>query len=141
MKIATFVNENDEIVGFREKGTVCLYARENGVWVRKKSLPLTVGEDAGLPQLKRLLAEIAAELEGCTVFVVSELKGIYCLCLAELGFRIWKSEGPLFDQFDRVEEEDARRAAVQTQTPPAACGGPCDGSGERRRRGCCCGGV
>lgn len=140
MKIATFLNERGELANFREKGTVCLYAKEADVWTLKKSMPLAVDDVTGLPELKRRLSEITAGLADCSVFVVSELKGIYCLCLADLGFRIWKSEGPLFEQFDRVVEEDARRAAVQAQIPPPTCGGPCDGSGERRHRSCC-GGV
>jgi Fe-only nitrogenase accessory protein AnfO len=137
MKIASYVNANGAVVGFQEKGQICLYEKEAENWVTIKEVPLDLNPDLPLAEIKTGIREAVTELDDCKVFVVKEFRGLLNAVLQEeFGFRTWKSEGSLLEQLDSVEQHDkefviaeaARNAAAHTCSVPtggSGCGGGC----------------
>jgi Fe-only nitrogenase accessory protein AnfO len=137
MKIASYVNANGAVVGFQEKGQICLYEKEAENWVTIKEVPLDLNPDLPLAEIKTGIREAVTELDDCKVFVVKEFRGLLNAVLQEeFGFRTWKSEGSLLEQLDSVEQHDkefviaeaARNAASHTCSVPTGgggCGGGC----------------
>lgn len=137
MKIASYVNANGAVVGFQEKGQICLYEKEAENWVTIKEVPLDLNPDLPLAEIKTGIREAVTELDDCKVFVVKEFRGLLNAVLQEeFGFRTWKSEGSLLEQLDSVEQHDkefviaeaARNAAAHTCSVPTGgggCGGGC----------------
>jgi len=125
MNIAAFVNESGEIVDFYEKGEICLFGKVADAWGVTKVLPLTLKREMGIAGVRSALTNTVSQLEDCEVFLVRELRGILKVYLEELGYRVWKSEGPLIDQLDNVlyreqemlTEENAANAAVPAHLP------------------------
>lgn len=61
----------------------------------------------GLAELRGALENVAAQAEGCDVFLVGESRGLLHVFLSELGFRTWRSEGTLIEQLENVSLKDA----------------------------------
>lgn len=113
MKVAAFVNEGGEVVDFYEDGQLCLFRKVSDFWEISKVIPLSLRPEMGLTEVKAALAGFGSKLEDCKVFLVRELRGILRLYLTELGYRVWKSEGPLTDQLDNVLRRDCEMLAEQ----------------------------
>lgn len=107
MRIATFINVHQEIVSFYEKGRVCLFENSSGSWINKKEIPIEINKSMGLAELRGSLKNVAAQAEGCDVFLVGESRGLLHVFLSELGFRTWRSEGTLIEQLENVSLKDA----------------------------------
>lgn len=146
MKIASYVNANGAVVGFQEKGQICLYENEAETWIKIKEVPLDLNPDLPLAEIKTGIREAVTELDDCKVFVVQEFRGLLNAVLQEeFGFRTWKSEGSLLEQLDSVAQHDkefviaeaARNASAHTCSVPSGgggCGGGCSsGSGSPYR--------
>ena len=133
MKIASFVNEHQEVVNLYEKGTVCLFENISGRWTRKQEISFEINKNMGIPELKRALNDVASQLRDCKVFLVHETKGLLNVFLEELGLRTWKSEGDLSEQLDNVARKEAEIVSSQEdpwkRTPEeqglSGCGGGC----------------
>jgi len=137
MKIASYVNTDSTVVGFQQKGRICLYERDAEGWSMTKEVPLDLNPDLSLAEIKAGIRQAVAELGDCKVFVVHELKGMLNAVLQEeFGFRTWRSEGSLLEQLEFVARHDkeflieqaVRNAAAHTCRVPAngsGCGGGC----------------
>jgi Fe-only nitrogenase accessory protein AnfO len=130
MNVAAFVNESGEIVDFYEEGDICLFGKVSGGWGMMTVIPLTLKREMGLAGLRATLAASVSKLEGCEVFLVRELRGIVKVYLEELGYRVWKSEGPLIDQLENVSlrERDMLTEENVAVPAPLPVGDPADGS-------------
>ena len=130
MKIAAFVNESGEIVDFYGKGEICLFGKVADAWAITKVLPLTLKREMGIAGVRSALTNTVSQLEDCEVFLVRELRGILKVYLEELGYRVWKSEGPLVDQLDNVlfREQEMLNEEVVAVPSPQPVGEPGDDS-------------
>jgi len=116
MKIATFINDHNDLADFQEKGTICLFDQVSGVWTKQKEIVLDLSQVKSISEVKVLLKQTALQLDGCKVFLVQKLKGATHVFLEELGFRIWKSEGTLIEQLDNVALKDTETTTALAQS-------------------------
>jgi Fe-only nitrogenase accessory protein AnfO len=138
MKIATYVNEKEEVIGFGEPGSIYLYDQVPGGWEGEKITSLALGGAATLSEIRASLRAVASLLEGCTAFLVGETRGLYNVYLEDLGFHTWKSEGALVDQLESVaRREDERLKEGESSPSASSCGcGRGRGSGCRSTETC-----
>ncbi len=129
MKIATFINQEGHVVNFYESGLVRLYNQAYGVWTKEKEFPLELNSDMGVAEVRVKLRNMVAQLEDCRVFLAGEVKGVPYAILEGMGFNIWKSSGPVFEQLDFVatKERDALEAAKRPKVEPVPVGDIRDG--------------
>jgi Fe-only nitrogenase accessory protein AnfO len=118
MNVAAYVNEGGEIVGFFEKGEVCLFGKVSDAWGIAKVVPLTLKPEMGIAVVRAAVADSVSKLDDCEVFLVRELRGIVKFYLEEQGFRVWKSEGTLVDQLENVSLREQEMLAEETDSVP-----------------------
>jgi Fe-only nitrogenase accessory protein AnfO len=122
MKIATFINDNGQIAGFQEKGTICLFGQENGTWEVQNEINLDLTNETQIGAVKAKIKQAVSLLAGCEVFLVGEMKGAMHVFLEEMGFRVWKSAGTVTQQLDYVAQKDAEMVLTSTMAENQACG-------------------
>jgi Fe-only nitrogenase accessory protein AnfO len=109
MKIATYVNEREEVTVFGKPGSIYLYDQVPGGWEGEKITSFVLGGAATMSEIRASLRAVASLLEGCTAFLVRETRGLYNVYLEDLGFHTWKSEGALVDQLENVARRETER--------------------------------
>jgi Fe-only nitrogenase accessory protein AnfO len=102
MKIAAFVNARGEVADFFEEGTIGLFEKAGESWEKIQEVPLRLKEDMGLGEVKVALSTSVAEVRGCDIFLLRDLRGGIKAMLEDHGFRVWKSQGKLTNQLESV---------------------------------------
>lgn len=140
MKIAAYLNPQGEVASIYEPGRFRLYqAKAAGEsWQLVREVPFLTDYTQPLPEIKAALHAAIAGLDDCKTLVSAEVRGVlYAVLLEELGFRIWKSAGPLLQQLDSVRQKEAEHEAQKRFVlvafagkmlpTPMLVGDPCDG--------------
>ena len=129
MRIATYVNDDDNVVSFYEKGSLVLFDKMDGKWEKTKIIPLDLTPEMKIPQLRLVFESLSPHLENCKTFLAGDVKGVPYAMLEGLGFNIWRSTGFVIDQLDYiVEKEEAAILAAKAAKPePAIVGDIRDG--------------
>lgn len=130
MNVAAFVDPSGQLGDFYEDGQICLFGRVSNGWEKTKEVPLSLKREMSLAEIRATLAGSVSQLEDCEIFLVRELRGILRVYLTELGYRVWKSEGPLTDQLENVslaEREMTVEERNDTVPAPLPVGNPADG--------------
>jgi len=122
MKIATCLTDNGEVGTPFEASSVCVFEKQDRTWMPVKEFGYFPVPDMGVNHARLLLKGIASQLSDCEVFLVSALRGYTHVWLEELGFRTWKSEGPLMEQLDNVAEQDEKAMLLKQQAGEPSCG-------------------
>ena len=127
MKVATFIDENEEVVSLRKRGWMCLYEKVRGKWKPLKKIPLDLSRTETLAEARQLVEKATLPLEDCQVFLTGEANGLWNLLLEEAGFHTWKSQGTLQEQLDNVVRTETERNIDSDKTPAKAhsCGRGC----------------
>jgi len=130
MNVAAFVNASGEIVDFYEEGQLRLFDKNSDVWQESKVISMSLKREMGLAGMRAVLTDTVSQLGDCEVFLVRELRGLVKVYLEELGFRVWKSEGPLTEQLENVSirEEEMRVESDSSVPSPLPVGDPKNGS-------------
>lgn len=137
MKIAVYVDADDQLVSLYEPGRLCVYQGSGGDWTRTQEIAFAVGDATSLGVIKRALASVIAQLDGCEVLLSGSLKGFLYSYLQEFGYRLWRSEGVLREQLGWVEQREIERAEQQRNAASAcaaAAGCASGGCGGGRAR-------
>jgi Fe-only nitrogenase accessory protein AnfO len=118
MKIATFVNENDEVTSLRRPGKFCVFEQVLGEWKNTTTIPLDLSDAGTITEARMRLKDAVVPFMECQAFLSAEIHGLWNLLLQESGFNTWKSEGSLFEQLDNVMASVAQTetAAVSADT-------------------------
>lgn len=130
MKIAAYVDDDERVASVYETGRLLLFDNAEGPWAMVKEIDFTIRRDRGLAGVKAAVREAAARMEGSSVFLSAEVRGlVHSILQEELGFHIWKSEGSLRNQLDVVAAKEAELAAAPPSPPirPEAMGCGCQG--------------
>ncbi|PKU24704.1 Fe-only nitrogenase accessory protein AnfO [Telmatospirillum siberiense] len=133
MKIATYVDEEGTLSSLYEPGHVRVYDNAAGAWEARKKIPFEVGPDMTLSEVKSALGDVVDRLEDCRVLVSGEVRGlVYSLLQEEMGFHIWKAQGPDREQLDIVAGREAdliarREQAAVEEASAANCAQGCCG--------------
>jgi Fe-only nitrogenase accessory protein AnfO len=142
VRIATYVDENGNVAGFRETGWFYVYSNITGQWTIEKSVPFGIRVGMALSEVKAVLKGAVSQLDNCRVLLSDQVKGaLYAILREEMGFRTWKSAGAVVEQLEnvaRMEIELATREAVRAADRAGAAsraGGAC-GGGRCGTNGC-----
>lgn len=112
MKIAIATGKDGMITSPYSECWLRVYDNGTGAWTAIKDIAFEIHPDMGLAEVKTAVHEAASQMEGCTIFLSTEVKGfIHSLLQEELGFHIWKSQGILQDQLDVIAVKEAELAA------------------------------
>lgn len=140
MKIAAYIDEEARVASVYGAGRLLLFDNEQGPWASVKEIDFTIRPDMGLADVKATVREAAAQMEGSSAFLSTEVRGlVHSLLQEEFGLHIWKSEGSLGDQLDVVAVREAELAAAPPPPPirpeslAFGCQGGC-GGGPRLKR-------
>jgi Fe-only nitrogenase accessory protein AnfO len=139
MKIAVYIDGQDQLVSLYEPGRFCVYQGGGGDWTRTQEIAFAVGDSTSLAAIKSEIASAVAQLDGCEVLLSGSVKGfLYSYLQEEFGFRIWKSEGVLLKQLAEVELYEVERAEQQRSSSSscavaAGCASGGCGGGRARR--------
>ena len=102
MKIATFVNENDEVTSLRGPGRFCIFEQILGEWKNTTNISLDLSDATSITEARMRFRDAIVPFKDCQAFLSAEIHGLWHLLLQEAGFHTWKSEGPLFEQLNNV---------------------------------------
>jgi len=130
MKIAAYINENEQVVAFPSGAQFRLYSLEGGQWVRERDIALQISTAMGLTELTACINGAIHALGDCQVALIGELRGLLRALLEENGLRTWKSAGNLHEQLNAVaacEADLAAQKAAEPSTEPQPVGDPADG--------------
>lgn len=118
MKIAAYVDDEARVASVYGAGRLLLFDNEQGPWAAVKEIDFTIRPDMGLADVKAAVREAAAQMEGSSAFLSTEVRGLVHSILQEkFGLHIWKSEGSLGDQLDVVAAREAELAAAPPPPP------------------------
>ena len=123
MKVATFIDENEQVVSLRKRGWMCLYEKIRGEWKNLKKVPLDLSRTETLAEARQLVEKATLPLEDCQVFLTGETNGLWNLLLEEAGFHTWKSQGTLQEQLDNVARTETEKAIETAKAH--SCGRGC----------------
>lgn len=137
MRIATCLTADGTIGTPFEANSICVFERSPDGWERILTFEYFPVPDMGVDHARALLRGIASLIRDCEIFLLGELRGYAHVWLSELGFRAWKSEGDLFEQLEKVAEQDLLDENRQAFAEPGMKG-TIRGSGAS---GCCEGGC
>ncbi|MGP9811994.1 Fe-only nitrogenase accessory protein AnfO [Rhodopseudomonas sp. NSM] len=138
MKIAAYIDGQDQLVSLYQPGQFCIYEGSGADWTMVQTTAFTLDESLSLAAIKTALASAVAKFDGCEVLLSGGIKGFpYAYLQEEFGFRIWKSEGPLAEQLAGVEQHERERAEQQRSSSACAvaagcASGACGGGRSRR---------
>lgn len=133
MQIAVHADDSGRPAQLHEPGRLKIYEGEGSDWTLIEDFPFHVPREDGLAGLRWALGKVAEEIAPCRVLLSAEVRGFaYSYLQEQLGFHVWKSDGPLEGQLAAVaegEEKLAEEACACDSVPAGGCGG-C-GSGGR----------
>ncbi|BBF91930.1 Fe-only nitrogenase accessory protein AnfO [Blastochloris tepida] len=120
MRIAAFIDGNDNLAGLHQHGRIVLYDDASGAWIIERDIPFPgAGAPITIAGLKARLAEVMGQFEDCTVFVSANSKGaLNAVLQEELGFQTWHSQGRVLDLLDTVALKEAERQAEMAAAAP-----------------------
>jgi Fe-only nitrogenase accessory protein AnfO len=146
MKIAAYIDADGALASVYEPGVLRLYDNASGQWQSFGESPFAIRTDMTLAEVKTALRAAVAWMDGCTVLLSAEIRGlVYSLLQEENGFRVWKAQGAPESMLDQIARQDAELARQRKQeaverafaaafsSPSGGCGG--GGGGGRRRSG------
>ncbi|MBK1662936.1 Fe-only nitrogenase accessory protein AnfO [Rhodospirillum rubrum] len=133
MQIAAFVNDQGQVAGFFDKGSVRLFEGSAGAWTLKTDILVDRQEATGLSAVKDALNSIVAHLDETAVFLAKDTRGLAYALLDDMGYRVWKSEGALSDQLDLVarKEQALAKEAPKAAAPGCSSGGCASGRAKK----------
>jgi Fe-only nitrogenase accessory protein AnfO len=119
MKIAAFVDENDNALPLYATGTVKLFVFEDNIWICAKSMPFSSDESMSLAEIRSRIQAVAAELGNCKVFVAESMKGVPFAVFEGMGYAIWKIKGDTTKYLDYIKEKEDKIQADKLKPKPA----------------------
>lgn len=127
MQIAAYVDTAGDLAGFSPDGAIRLYDDTGSGWRLTREFHFAVASDMNLAEIKAALRKASALLGECRTMVFGETRGLlYAILAEELGFRVWKSDGPPAARLDAVAARQAEAdEAARTAPPPSPRGGGC----------------
>lgn len=116
MKIAVYLNGNDETIPVNSDGVVKVYLKENGEWKVIEEINVKLSNLESTGEIRNNIMKMAETLNDCKVFVAENVKGIPFTILEGLRFNIWKVKGKPKDFLDYVmdkEEQEKQEKVIR----------------------------
>ncbi|WP_414896754.1 Fe-only nitrogenase accessory protein AnfO [Rhodovulum sp. YEN HP10] len=126
MQIAVHVDDSGRPLGLHEPGRLRIYQGTGTGWALSSEFPFRLPREEGVAGLRWALGRLADEIAPCRVLLSAEVRGFaYAYLQDQLGFHVWKSEGPLEGQLAAVAEGEDRiatEACACDSVPEGGCG-------------------
>jgi Fe-only nitrogenase accessory protein AnfO len=120
-EIAVMTGNDGRTVPLNEPGSVVVYRRDRGIWRRERTFPLRLGDTQGLAGLRRRLADLAAFLGPCRIFIAATVSGAASFELAKARCQVWEIPGTPEEFLDTVWREAGSGQEATAPVPAGAC--------------------
>jgi Fe-only nitrogenase accessory protein AnfO len=118
-EIAAIIGTDGGSIPLSEPGTVVVYRRIRGAWVKDREIAFAIEPAQGLRDLRNKVEELKALLRDCRIFVAKSASGALFFELEKARFSVWEIDGTPAEFLDSVwrDEKDEQTAAC---LPPDA---------------------
>nr|WP_321349603.1 Fe-only nitrogenase accessory AnfO family protein [uncultured Methanoregula sp.] len=121
-EIATFLGEEGTTIPLNEPGTVTVFRRERGAWVKSRERAFALNPAHGLRELRQDVSGLLEFFGGCRVLVVKSASGALYFELEKARCSIWEISGVPKEFLDEVWHDE--KASEETLSLPADAGIP-----------------
>jgi Fe-only nitrogenase accessory protein AnfO len=118
-EIAAFLGEEGKTVPLNEPGTVVVFRRDRGAWVKDRETAFALDPAHGLRELRQDVSGLLGFLGDCRVLVVKSASGALYFELEKARCSIWEIAGAPKEFLDEVWR-DEKEAQVSESLPPGA---------------------
>ena len=121
MKIATFVDENDNTLPFNSSGVIKLYNNKDSWWILEAEIPFDLSGKTNLTAFRQEIYAVRQALEGCKALIVKQKMGILnTIFEEELHIFIFAIEGSPYYAFDLVRDH-VRKTIIEAINRAESC--------------------
>ncbi|AGF56847.1 Fe-only nitrogenase accessory protein AnfO [Clostridium saccharoperbutylacetonicum] len=119
--VAVLLNNHKETCSWQTNGTVILYEKSNGKWLKAKSIPYELRlDDYDLNFIRTYYTNLLSELVNCKIFVAKKISGFLINFLDFNGFTIYEFTGTPINFLDSILDSEKRKQEkkifLQSQT-------------------------
>jgi Fe-only nitrogenase accessory protein AnfO len=112
-EIAVFLGGDNRTIPLNEPGTLTVFRRERGAWVKDRERAFALNPAHGLRELRNDVAGLVQFLSPCTVLVAKTASGALYFELEKAKFSVWEIAGTPPEFLDQVwrDEKESQEAA------------------------------
>lgn len=92
MKIAVFLDNNNETISFDEAGMVKIYLKDKEDWNVIKEIPFSIIDLSSTKEIRGSIINMIKDLDDCRIFAATEVRGISFTILDGMGFNSYEVE-------------------------------------------------
>ncbi|HEY3420191.1 MAG TPA: Fe-only nitrogenase accessory AnfO family protein [Methanomassiliicoccales archaeon] len=107
--------EDGATIPLNRPGTVVVYRRDKGVWVKDREMDFKVDPTKGLGEMRSKVGELLKFMEPCKIFVARSASGALFYELEKAQFNVWEIPGKpdtFLEQVWSENEKDRNEAAT-----------------------------
>jgi Fe-only nitrogenase accessory protein AnfO len=105
-EIAAFMGGDGRTVPLNEPGTIAVFRRERGSWVKSRETVFALDPAHGLRELRQDVSRLLAFLAGCQVLVAKSASGALYFELEKSKCSIWEIAGTPSEFLDEVWRDE-----------------------------------
>ena len=105
-EIATFIGGDDRTVPLNEPGTIVVFRRERGSWVKNRETAFALDPAHGLRELRQDVSGLLGFLSPCTIIVAKSASGALYFELEKARCSIWEITGTPPEFLDHVWRDE-----------------------------------
>ena len=118
-EIAVFMGPDGASVPLDKQGKLVVFRLAQGAWEIAREQDVSLGDAAGMRQLRQKMSAVVRYLNGCRIFVARSATGIPYFELEKAGCSIWEYEGRPSDFLGLVwAREESEQTAEATRVDP-----------------------
>lgn len=118
-EIAAILGPAGASIPLSEPGTVVVYRRVRGIWVKDREMAFSIEPASGLRDLRNKVEDLKAILSDCRVFVAKSASGALFFELEKARFSVWEIDGTPEEFLDSVWH-DEKAGQMEACLPPDA---------------------
>jgi Fe-only nitrogenase accessory protein AnfO len=112
-EIAAFLGEDGRTVPLNEPGTIVVFRRERGTWVKTREITFALNPAHGLRELRLDVGALLGFLSPCTVIVAKSASGALYFELEKARCSIWEIAGTPLEFLDQVWRDEKQSQAAE----------------------------
>jgi Fe-only nitrogenase accessory protein AnfO len=112
-EIAAFIGGDGRTVPLNEPGTVTVFRRERGTWVKTRETAFALDPAHGLRELRQDVSGLLAFLGDCRVLVAKSASGALYFELEKARCSVWEIAGAPAEFFDEVWRDEKESQAAE----------------------------
>jgi Fe-only nitrogenase accessory protein AnfO len=118
-EIACLIGTDGSTVPLSKPGSVAVYRRDRGAWLKDREMPFTLDPARGLAEMRSSSAELLRFMGPCRIFVSRSASGALFFELEKAKVNVYEVAGTPAEFLEQVWSEDEQEDEAET-VPPVA---------------------